>query len=195
MLLELAVLWPIISGKGIGGKQTRHASIINRKPRERRLLFHFFYNAFLLVVSPQKKVTMENFRITKGNWPVIGYYFPGLFFPFCNFSKKKFRKDQTIFSSLGKQAIFPSSVRWNKLWIGFQLIPSNEFSYFRVTSCQISHYGQLAKSCWNTSRIKIVLRPDFWLDDMTCNSLSTIYIVAKQPKWFNASVRFSVLHC
>ena len=25
-----AMLWPIISGKGIGGKQTRHASIINR---------------------------------------------------------------------------------------------------------------------------------------------------------------------
>ena len=105
VLLELAMLWPIISGKGIGGKQTRHASIINRKPRE-RLLFHFFYNAFLLVVSPQKKVTMENFRITKGNWPVIGYYFSELFFPFCYFPKK-FRKYQTIFSSLGNTSNIP----------------------------------------------------------------------------------------
>ena len=101
VLLELAMLWPIISGKGIGGKQTRHASIINRKPRERRLLFHFFYNAFLLVVSPQKKVTMENFRITKGNWPVIGYYFSGLFFHFAVFPKK-LRKHQTIFPVLEK---------------------------------------------------------------------------------------------
>ena len=49
---------------------------MNRREEEEGL-FHFVYNAFLVVVTNHKKsiFSKENFLLHKGNWPVIGYYF------------------------------------------------------------------------------------------------------------------------
>ena len=72
------MLWPIISGKGIGGKQTRHASIINRlyssstevhepKGRRRRRTFSLRLQCFSSSShQPQKSIfSKENFLLYK----------------------------------------------------------------------------------------------------------------------------------
>ena len=71
------MLWPIISGKGIGGKQTRHASIINRlyssstevhEPKgRRRRTFSLRLQCFSSSShQPQKSIfSKENFLLYK----------------------------------------------------------------------------------------------------------------------------------
>ena len=70
------MLWPIISGKGIGGKQTRHASIINRlyssstevhEPKGRRRTFSLRLQCFSSSShQPQKSIfSKENFLLYK----------------------------------------------------------------------------------------------------------------------------------
>ena len=84
------MLWPIISGKGIGGKQTRHASIINRlyssstevhEPKGRRRTFSLRLQCFSSsrVTNHKKAFSLrKTFFYTKATdlWLVITFLFP-----------------------------------------------------------------------------------------------------------------------